>query len=239
MTHAVTILENEDAEATLRWYDDERAGEPLVSDWLAAAHLGIDGSASPTDPTVASNFKRALAGNLGWAATSLIPSHMSAAIRVLSFAGAAVGSGAAADQAAPNPRDDLFAALAAAADRIQLPREGFVAAANRCAREHITTPGARRQTLWEAMWGDVPYASRRAAIQAQVAANINAAMRAYEAAVTRALEERREEIDQLAAAGGDRVRGGVGMPRPSRIQALFQLGGPQFTMPSFAQPAGG
>ena len=84
--------------------------------WLNAGTTALAGAPEPEDANARRNWWVALAGNLTWAATSLLAPEMTVAIRVMSFAGAAVGSGALATDAVPSGKGVVGLKLASVRD---------------------------------------------------------------------------------------------------------------------------
>jgi hypothetical protein len=81
-------------------------GRIYLNDWMDAARDGVLAARQPDDPVAQENYHRALAGNMLWAATSLLPAGGIARIvwatRTMSFGGAAAGSGVLAAASSPS-----------------------------------------------------------------------------------------------------------------------------------------
>jgi hypothetical protein len=125
----------------------------------------LGATAEPDDPDFASEsgvmakaaFGIALAGNLVWAATCLMPPVAAVAIAAMSFGGAAVGSGAVPmigggeppKSTQPSFKLAAAAALAQARDRLSQAGKGVVKdVADDCAAGNVSDIEEQKQRLW-------------------------------------------------------------------------------------------
>ncbi len=133
--------------------------EQFVDLWLTSANTALHQAVVPEDPTVRRNFYTALGGNMLWAATSLFATWHPIVI-AMSFVGAAIGSGAAAADAAPTgipqvaglltrTRDTLFRQSASVRSDVAIV----------CAQRNRTDLESQRQVLWAHIFPGVPYNS--------------------------------------------------------------------------------
>jgi hypothetical protein len=129
--------------------------------WYSANNGALAVAKEPEDPDFASgvgamakaNFGVALAGNLVWAATSLIPEAKLGVI-LMSFGGATVGSGALSQDAPPSAmpsfKEPVARALAGARDRLAKKAADKVKdVADECAGANISDLEQQKQKLWE------------------------------------------------------------------------------------------
>jgi len=146
------------------------------STWMTTATLAVATAPEPTDPALAENYNRALAGNLLWAATSLA-ARWHPIVVPMSFVGAAVGTGAAATPTAPSGRDAVASALAAARDRLVADRDDdlVLPLALDCATENVTDPEAQRRKLWQRLFPATAY-NNSAQLLAQVRMRLGRAL---------------------------------------------------------------
>ncbi len=128
--------------------------------WLNAGTTALAGAPEPEDANARRNWWGALAGNLTWAATSLLAPEMTVAIRVMSFAGAAVGSGALATDAVPSGKGAVGLQLARARDAM-IQNAGPVVreVAVDCGRGMVGDIEKQKRQLWHRLIPKVPYES--------------------------------------------------------------------------------
>jgi hypothetical protein len=133
--------------------------------WYIANNGALGAAQEPADPdfvtasgAVAKQaFGIALAGNLVWAATSLLAPEATIAIRVMSFGGASVGSGilapAAPASSQPSFKGPAAAALARARDQLAVKsKEQVKTVADECAVNNISDLDEQKKKLWEKMF---------------------------------------------------------------------------------------
>jgi hypothetical protein len=126
--------------------------------WFTAATAALANAPQPEDTKARRNWWIALAGNLAWAATSLVDPQMAFLIRVMSFAGASVGSGALAADAAPSGEGVVVHQLARARDELihkALPTVEGVAV--ECGFEMVDDIEEQKQRLWSRIISEAPY----------------------------------------------------------------------------------
>jgi hypothetical protein len=148
-------------------------GRGYVNEWFSAMSAGINSVPEPDDPRQKRYWWIALAGNLGWAASSLIAPEYAIAIRALSFAGAAVGSGAvqqlAPTEAAPSGRQMLITQLARVRDRMvggHLPSI-LIDVVGECVEQYIGDQTRQDTILWNRLFPGIPQANSSEAIVTQ------------------------------------------------------------------------
>src|SRR6266566_664078 len=136
-------------------------GLVFLDEWYQAASTGAMNAKEPEDPVAKENWWIALAGNLGWAATSLFPEGHKVLSAVVSFAGAAVGSGAAARETAPSGKSLIGKNLAIARDNLEkLLRAKIIDVAGDAAIGNISNEGAQDRLLWSKLFPGIPYEAR-------------------------------------------------------------------------------
>jgi hypothetical protein len=142
-----------------RTYIDSAFQWALAGERIAVAQVD--------DPVAKENFYRALAGNMVWAATSIFATWNPVVIP-MSFIGAAVGSGAAAEESAlPRGEELLLRRWATEADQLESASWDLrVRAAQIAASRGIaeTDYEALDRTLWEVMFPTIRFEERRRAI---------------------------------------------------------------------------
>lgn len=142
-----------------------QAADIFANLWYSANNGALAGTAEPQDPDFLNAsaaqakgaFGIALAGNLLWAATCLVPEIGVPALAVMSFGGAAAGSGTFAPGAPTNAMPSFKAvaapALAAARDRISARSKSLVKdVADDCAANNISDTEEQRNRLWTKMF---------------------------------------------------------------------------------------
>lgn len=121
--------------------------------WLTAATTALAGAPEAEDKESTAGWWVALAGNMLWAATCLIPGGQVylTLIRGMSFAGAALGSGVGqpAAEKAPSGKQMISELLTKARDAM-VNSAGPVMdkAAALCGEKQITDPQGQREALW-------------------------------------------------------------------------------------------
>jgi hypothetical protein len=132
--------------------------------WLTANIGALSATAEPDDPDFQSAsgamakaaFGTSLAGNLVWAATSLLAPEDVILIRLMSFGGAAVGSGTISTVSGDPPKSTqpsfkapVAAALAAARDRIVAASQNRIKdVADDCAGSNVSDLEEQKKKLW-------------------------------------------------------------------------------------------
>jgi hypothetical protein len=119
--------------------------------WLTAGTNALASVPEAEDEESKANWYLALAGNLLWAATSLVASEAKAAVRLMSFVGAAVGSGVGKlnEDKAPSGKELIGGMLTKARDHL-VKNVGPVLdeVATKCGDQQITNPEEQRKVLW-------------------------------------------------------------------------------------------
>lgn len=145
--------------------------------WLTAATTALAGAPEPEDAKARQNWWLALAGNLTWAATTMIAPEATAAIRIMSFAGAAVGSGVLASKdEAPSAKSLVGLQLGKARDAIvQLGGLPTREVAVECGFAMVEDLELQKQRLWHRLLPNAPYENSEAIIgnmQARIASGL-------------------------------------------------------------------
>jgi hypothetical protein len=159
------------------------AAESYANLWLTAASLALSAAPEPSvpDPTAQGNFLATLAGNMIWAATSLCPAWQMLVVP-MSFAGAALGSGAAAGE--PQQPPSIRGALGQHLARI---RDHMVAdAERRCTQwaetivfeENLPDQRAQDRRLWDIIFPGVPF-NNSERLRNDIAARLTSAVSQY------------------------------------------------------------
>ena len=150
--------------------NDAIAGLPIWASnyanlWLTAGTTALAGVQEPEDPKAKQNWWVALAGNLTWAATSLLAPELTGAIRLMSFAGAAVGSGVLAANAAPSGKGVVGLQLGKARDSmIQKTGSLVQQVAVECGFDMESDIEKQKQRLWKKLLPGVPYENSEAIV---------------------------------------------------------------------------
>jgi hypothetical protein len=230
----------------------------FLDEWFMAMSGGINSVPEPEDPESSVYWWAALAGNLTWAATTLLAPELVLPIRAMSFAGAAVGSGALQKATAtgmPAGKSALLIALAKARDAmkksIRLAVEDVAIAA---ASKKITTQSKQDEMLWIRLFPGVPYDNQFETIVTTAIASASSALEdfakqydAWRSQIRTIVNAKRtkenpftgNDIGERAARGGYFIRP---MDESERSEAENQLPfDPQlkFTMPSIADGSDG
>lgn len=159
-------------------------GRSFLNEWYSASNGALAAAAEPSVPESLPYWWIALAGNLAWAATSLFPGAQAAVVAV-SFAGAAVGSGAvqrATETPAPpvSGRETVGRALAVARDRAESTiRPAVIDAATDIATNNISDPEQQDRVLWGKICPAVPFEGRFQQMYDSHLARINGALRDF------------------------------------------------------------
>lgn len=133
--------------------------QSFVDLWLTVANTALHQATIPDDPTVRSNFYRALGGNMLWAATSFF-AEWNPIVIGMSFAGAAIGSGVAAADPYPTGIAEVATLLTQTRDRLY--RESIHVrqdVAIDCLQSNITGLENQRMALWRHIYPAVPFNS--------------------------------------------------------------------------------
>lgn len=185
--------------------------------WLTAGTTALAGAPEPEDAKARQNWFLALAGNLTWAATSLLAPEMTIAIRVMSFGGAAVGSGALAADAAPAGKSVVGLQLGKIRDvMVQMAGPKVQKVAVECGFQLVGDIEQQKRRLWKELFPNVPYENSEVMIanmQSRIAAGLkqfsdqwNAWESGDEGATPAKLGEalrKRSWIEDLTAQPGD------------------------------------
>ena len=156
-----------------------------LATWYQNARWGIEKANLSGDDEAMKWFLVALAGNLVWAATAFLNPAAAVAIRVMSVAGAAVGSGTLAQMAAEDKPIDHFKSTVVRhlSDRYKEMEgdigltKGVLAAFERAGvmdRGSAEQAKERRRVAWQYMFKDTVAMSDPAAIERETKANIEA-----------------------------------------------------------------
>jgi hypothetical protein len=137
-------------------------GQVYLDQWYSASLSGALTANEPSDPVAKENWYIALAGNLAWASTGLFPEGAAALGVVVSFAGAAVGSGAAARETAPSGGKALISnSLARARDNLEKRiRPKIVNVAADSAIKDINDHEIQGKMLWQELFPSIPFEGR-------------------------------------------------------------------------------
>ncbi len=145
--------------------------------WLTAGTTALAGVPEPDDAAARQNWWIALAGNLTWAATSLLAPEATVAIRVMSFGGAAAGSGVLASGTAPSGKGLVGLQLARARDAmVRAAGPLVIEVAVDCGFGLVEDIEKQKQRLWNRMLPGVPYEQSEAitaSMQAGIAAGLH------------------------------------------------------------------
>lgn len=141
-------------------------GIQFLDEWFSASTAATNSVPEPNIPGSQGYWFIALAGNLLWAATSLLDPELTIPIRIMSFVGAAVGSGTlqqllGEEPGAPAGRPLLVTRLAKVRDAMNpsLPakiEESIIEAIN----HDISNIEEQDQILWTKLLPGVPYEHR-------------------------------------------------------------------------------
>jgi hypothetical protein len=139
-------------------------GQRLLDEWFAAMSAGTLAIPEPEDTEASKYWWIALSGNMAWAATSLLAPELRSVVILVSFAGAAVGSGVAQKVAYYSPpfgRPILITQLAKARDRMEKKLEPLVGEVSMmCVRQGIYNKESQNDELWRQLFPTVPYKSK-------------------------------------------------------------------------------
>jgi hypothetical protein len=173
------------AGGTVQAEDAKTIIDAHLGEWYQNARWGIE-KASLSGPDEAMKwFLVALGGNLLWAATAFLNPAAAVAIRVMSVAGATIGSGTLAQMAAEDKPIDHFKQVVVKrlSDRYGEMKgdvgltTGVLAAFERAGlmdRSSAEQAQKRREVAWQYMFKDTVPMSRPAAIEDQTKANVEA-----------------------------------------------------------------
>ncbi|MEU4238275.1 DUF4157 domain-containing protein [Actinoplanes sp. NPDC026619] len=171
--------------------------------WLAAALAALEGAPEAKDEESTANFWVALAGNLLWAASSLVAPEALLIIRLMSFAGAAVGSGALAQNPEQPPSGKEIASEMLTKSRdlmVQSSGASIDAAIADCRATRTTDADQQRQVLWGKLF-NTPY-NQSEPIRKEMKAKIEAGMADFLKQWHNWKDEIREEAEEKGYSGG-------------------------------------
>jgi hypothetical protein len=168
-------------------------GKRFLDEWFSAMSGGANSIPEPADPEAGLYWDIALAGNLAWAATGLLAPEL---VVPVSFAGAAIGSGAVQKSFAISPpagKPHVISSLAQARDLMEPNLKSKVTeAVADILQKKITNKDLQDQILWNELFF-VPYDKK---FQVMVAT----AQKRTEAALSDFMSQYkawRKEIDEL------------------------------------------
>lgn len=140
----------------------------FLIEWFAETSAAVNSIQGPPDPDASMYWWIALAGNITWAATSLLAPELNAAITLMSFGGAAVGSGALQalyGVSKPDGKSALIQRLAEARDKMEMTAGPVIEdALAEAAAKNITNPTAQDKLLWKRMFPGISFESRSGTI---------------------------------------------------------------------------
>ena len=151
--------------------------DTFVNLWLTASLAALEGAPEAKDPESQRNWWVALCGNLLWAASSLLAPEAVLAIRVMSFAGAAVGSGVLAQdpETAPSGRENVSQMLTRTRDlMVQTSGPMLDRAVAECDAKQVADAEERRKVLWTQLF-KTPY-NESEPIRAEMSGKLKAAL---------------------------------------------------------------
>ena len=154
--------------------------DTFINLWLAAAVAALEGAPEPKDPESKRNFWVALAGNLLWAATSLVAPECLFAIRIMSFSGAAVGSGILSQEPeqAPSGRETVSQLLTTTRDlMITTAGPWLDRSVAECISRQVTDREEQREVLWRNLF-KTPY-NESEPIRAEMSVKVKEALRQF------------------------------------------------------------
>lgn len=159
---------------TLRRFPDVWRG--FCQDWFAATTAALASAPDPPNPYEAANFYAALAGNLAWAAISIVPTGRAVgAVIGLSVLGAGAGSGVFADRRPPSGRGRVTSVLAEERDRLEqkMPRSAFnEIVADFLQSDELNATEEMDQQLWRRFAPDIPFETKTSVMTANATAQI-------------------------------------------------------------------
>jgi hypothetical protein len=163
--------------------------------WLTAAVDALAGAPEAEEPESQTGWWIALAGNMIWAATCLVPPAKGLQIAIMSFGGAAAGSGiyTPGSSKAPSGKKMISGMLTQARDAM-VKAAGSVMdlAATQCADKQIVAREEQRKVLWSNLF-NTPF-NESEPIRQQMSVKIEAGLKSY----NEQWRTWREEIASLA-----------------------------------------
>jgi hypothetical protein len=178
----------------------------FLNEWMGQVDKGIDTISVPNKEQSKIYWWLALAGNLLWAATSLmVPGLINlgkGAIIIASFLGATIGSGALTPEPPSLPPDGktiLRTRLSQVRDEMSQKIYPLAEkAAWECGRRNITDVQDQNEILWRTMFADVPYNNRFEHIMKTSITQASSALDDY----NKQYDEYVEELKQYARTYG-------------------------------------
>jgi hypothetical protein len=158
-------------------------------EWRDAARDALWYASAPADPDSMTYWGIALAGNLVWAATVFVPNPAGLAVKIMSVAGAAVGSGAVEQLTkdrkpltpAKDPKEIVLEVLNDVKDDMQKGLKQLIESlAAEVAAKNLTDEEAQKAYVWDRIF-TVAYEHRSNALYKPMLQTVNAILAQFNA----------------------------------------------------------